>query len=175
MGKVVVGGHHQPAGLPIESMNDPGSQDSADRSPPIEMGLQQICNGLALMLSGWMSDQACRFVDDRNPLIFKDYGNLSSHRPEQLIRRLEQSNTHILARPDPLCHFGGSFVDPDAPGLYQPVEPPGVVVPQVAGEESVDPHALQACLDSEFADKGEHGETVENGGIGNAQAASARV
>ena len=71
-----------------------------------------------------------------------------------MIGRLDKRHRHRLPAINPVVCFGKYPFDPHLPGANHALHPVRCVVPKMAHEKAVDPHAVQVAFDGELSGEG---------------------
>ena len=138
------------AGLTVQSMNNPGTQQSPAGSETIQIALQGVAERGTLDVSHRVANHSGGFVDDNQPGISVDDRNLDRFRIQQLVRRFEQSDFNALSRVDPMVECHAATVDQHPPGPNDALHPPRRVIPQMFDEKGIDANAPERWRDREF-------------------------
>jgi hypothetical protein len=94
---LVLGDHHQSTRIPIETVNDPRTQWSADRRQSVGPGQESVDESTGRVTRRRVDDQTRRLVDDEEKFVFVYDRNWNGLRLDGEVRRWRKVDLQLIS------------------------------------------------------------------------------
>jgi hypothetical protein len=138
MRDLVLGDHHQSARVPIETMNDTGTQWSADRRQTVGPVQESVDQRTGRVTRGRVHDQARRFINDEEELILEYDRNRNRFRFDGDIGRWRNSDLQLISGARPVALSYRMSAKQHSSIIYER-RYPGSAQVQPVGKKGVEP------------------------------------
>lgn len=160
VGEMIFRADHDTACQPIETVYDSRSNETLELGLPVKVRLQDVGQRPGHVIAAGMDDDVGGLVDDDQPRILEQNIELARLWRKQVVGGLDQSHLDHLPFVDAVVGFGDDPLNAHLPGANQSLHAVLSVIAKVAHQKTVNPHAVQITLDSQFG-----GERVFDTGI----------